>query len=249
MNMSSTNDSLRAALVGYGQMGHEIERLADAGGVQITERIDADHPLNAAAWGTFDVAIEFTSPDSAVANIRTLAQHGVPTVVGTTGWLAHLDEVRAITREHEARVLYGSNFSIGVNILFRLVREAGRLFDEQAMYDAAVHEIHHTRKADSPSGTAITIGTILLETLARKTSILADAAHERIDPAALHVSSQRLGATVGTHIVSFDSEADIIELTHRAKNRSGFALGALMAARWIVEQPPGLYRFEDLFGG
>ena len=121
------------------------------------------------------------------------------------------------------------------------------MMDDQALYDAAVHEIHHVRKADSPSGTALTIGAILLEELARKTEILPDASHGPIPADALHVSSQRLGQTVGTHIVTFDSDADTIELTHRAKNRSGFALGALYAARWLVEQPPGVYRFEEMF--
>lgn len=247
MNDTDPPAPLRSALVGYGQMGREIERLAVDRDVTIVERFDVDRPLAHGSLTTFDVAIEFTQPSAVVGNITTLLAAGRAVVVGTTGWLEQIETVRNAVREHAGRVVYASNFSIGVNIFFALVRRAGELFNDHAMYDAAVHEIHHTKKADSPSGTALTAAGILLDTLDRKTGLLSDASHGRIAPELLHVSSQRLGSTIGTHSVAFDSDADGLELVHRAKNRSGFALGALLAARWIVRQPSGLYRFEDIF--
>jgi 4-hydroxy-tetrahydrodipicolinate reductase len=244
--MNENIDTLRIALVGYGQMGHEIERLAPAGNAEIVGRYNSNTPLGAEPDSDFDVAIEFTRPDAALRNIETLLRWGKPVVVGTTGWHESLNVVRALVEEHRGRLIYASNFSIGVNIFFKLARLASELFNEQSLYDAAVHEIHHVKKADSPSGTALTVARILLEKLDRKSELLTEPAHGRIDPARLHVTSQRLGATVGTHIVTFDSEADTIELAHRAKNRSGFALGALWGARWIAAREPGLYRFEDI---
>jgi len=245
----SSNDTgeCRLALVGYGRMGHEIERLAPERGFRITARHDSEHPLGAEPAAGFDVAIEFTHPDTVLANIERLLRWGAPVVVGTTGWLDHLPHVESLVERYQGRLIHASNFSIGVNIFFKLLREGAALFDAQEMYDAAVHEIHHTRKADAPSGTALTAAGILLDGLRRKTAAVSGAPHGRIAADALHVTSQRLGSTIGTHIVTFDSEADTVEIVHRAKNRSGFALGALMAARWIADRDPGLYRFEDLF--
>lgn len=238
---------LELALVGFGQMGQEIGRLAGENGFRVGMKYDSQTPLGPAPDAPFDVAIEFTRPDTALANIERLLIWGKPVVVGTTGWLEHLADVERLVEAHNGRLIYASNFSIGVNIFLKLVRESTRLFNDQTMYDAAVHEIHHIRKADSPSGTAMSIAQILLAGLDRKTMILPETSHGQIPPEALHLTSQRLGATIGTHSVLFDSEADSIELTHRAKNRSGFALGALAAARWIAREEPGLYRFEDLF--
>lgn len=247
--MENGNDSTepRLALVGYGQMGREIERLAADRGFRVAARYDSRTPLGHEPGEEFDVAVEFTRPAMVLANIEQLLMWRKPVVVGTTGWLDRLQDVEALVDRYEGRLIYASNFSIGVNIFFRLLRESTRLFDEQEMYDVAVQEIHHTRKADSPSGTALTAAGILLDGLRRKESILTEASHGQIPPDVLHVTSQRLGSTVGTHIVTFDSEADTLELTHRARNRSGFALGALFAARWITAREPGLYRFEDLF--
>ena len=243
---TNTPPELRIALVGYGQMGREIERLAAGRGIDIAARYTSHSPLGDEPVAPFDAAIEFSRPDAAVANIERVLGWGKPIVVGTTGWLSRMEDVRRAVDTFQGRVIYGSNFSIGVNLFFKLVREAGRLFDDREMYDVAVHEIHHNRKADSPSGTAITAANILLEEIARKTSLLTDPPHGRIDPSALHVTSQRLGATIGTHTVAFDSDADTLELTHRARNRSGFALGALLAAQWIVGREPGIYRFEEI---
>ena len=247
MKTNNEPDRVRAAIVGHGRMGREIDRLAPSRQIEIVARFGSGSPLAISAGSDIDVAIEFTRPDAVVGNIRTLLKAGVPVVVGTTGWLSDLESVTAEVERHRGRIVYASNFSIGVNIFFRIIAEAARLVDAQPMYDAAIHEIHHTGKADSPSGTALSAARIVLDALARKSTILSEPSHGAIDPQALHVSSQRLGSTVGTHSVAFDSDADTIEITHRAKNREGFALGALMAARWIVRQEPGIYRFEEIF--
>lgn len=246
-NPIENHQQLRVALVGYGTMGREIERLAAERDIQIAAKFDLAHPLTSASVADFDVAIEFTHPHAVLENIKTLVSLGCPVVVGTTGWDQHVDEVRQIVENAEGHVLYGSNFSVGVNLFFRIVRAAAQLVNGFPMYDAALFEAHHNRKADAPSGTALTLANILLEQLDRKAELCAGNPSGRIDPAALHVSSQRVGAVVGTHTVTFDAEADTIELTHSARNRSGFALGALLAAEWLVKQPAGLYRFEEIF--
>lgn len=238
---------LRIALVGYGAMGHEIEKLAPQQNCLITAVHDIDSPLTISSAADFDVAVEFTHPDALAGNVRTLCALGKPIVTGTTGWLDNLEQVTGIVRQSNGRMLYASNFSVGVNIFFKILRHAARAFNSAAMYDAALHELHHVRKADAPSGTALTAAQIMLAELERKTHLLTETSHGRIAPDALHLTSQRVGQTAGTHSAVFDSEADTIEIVHRAKNRSGFALGALMAARQIVSMPPGVYRFEDLF--
>jgi len=239
--------SLNIALVGYGAMGHEVERRAAEHNTVISARFDVDHPLQQSELAGIDVAIEFTHPEAALANMRTLLQAGVPVVVGTTGWLEQLDAVEAMVGESGGRLLYASNFSIGVNILFSVVRTAARLAERHANFDAGVHEVHHVHKADSPSGTAFSLAAILLEELSSKRGMLTRPSQGPIPHDTLHVTSQRLGETVGTHTVCFDGPAETIELTHRAKDRSGFADGALVAARWLVAQGPGLYRFEQIF--
>lgn len=246
-HLSQNQSQLRLALVGYGTMGREIERLAAERNTQIAATFDLARPLASASVADFDVAIEFTHPQAVLQNIRTLIEMGCPVVVGTTGWDQHLDEVGQLVANANGRLVYGSNFSVGVNLFFRLVRAAAQLMNGFPMYDAALFEAHHNRKADAPSGTALTLANILLEQLDRKTELCLGNPTGRIDAAALHVSSQRVGAVVGTHTVTFDADADTIELTHHARNRSGFALGALLAAEWIVGQPPGLYRFEEIF--
>ncbi len=237
----------RIALVGYGQMGKEIERLAEKNGVAVSAVFDSQNPLKQGGTAESDVAIEFTTPDTVLGNIELLLETGTPVVVGTTGWDSEREKVHAMVEERKGRLIYASNFSVGVHLFFRIVREAGRLMEQFDMYDVSLHETHHVRKADSPSGTAISLANIMLEELTRKTHLLKETSHQRIDPAALHVTSQRLGETIGTHTVAFDSEADTIELTHRARNRSGFALGAILAAKWLVGQESGMYRFEDIF--
>lgn len=240
-------EMLRLAIVGRGRMGREVEARAHEHALEVVERFDSSHPLGAMPVIDFDVAIEFTTPAVVIDNLLALLRLGRPVVVGTTGWHDRVEDLRSLVEQHRGRVVYASNFSIGVLTFTKIVREASRLFNGVDGYDAAVHEIHHTGKADAPSGTAITIARTMLDELERKHRMLTETSHGTIATDALHVTSQRLGATVGTHSVTFDSEADTIELVHRAKSRAGFAIGALLAARWIVSQPIGLYRFEEVF--
>jgi 4-hydroxy-tetrahydrodipicolinate reductase len=242
-----TSELLRLAIVGTGRMGREIEQRAHAHRLEVVERFDSAHPIGTAPVIDFDVAIEFTNPAVVVENILALLRWDKPVVVGTTGWHDRLDDIRPLVERQNGRVIYASNFSVGVLAFTKIIRHAARLFNDLADYDVAVHETHHSGKADAPSGTALTIARALLDEIDRKRDVLGDTSHGRIAPDALHVTSQRLGATVGTHSVLFDSEADTIELVHRAKSRAGFAIGALLAARWIVTQPPGVYRFEEIF--
>lgn len=241
------HEILRAALVGYGRMGREIEARSPRHAIEIVERFDSRHPIGSTSVIDFDVAIEFTTPAVAVDNLVALLRLNKPVVIGTTGWHDRIDDLRTHIESMHGRVVYASNFSVGVLAFSKIVREAARVLNRFEEYDVAVHEIHHTAKVDSPSGTALAIADVLLQEIERKHSLLSGPPSGRIDTGAIHVSSQRLGMTVGTHQVAFDSDADTIELTHRARNRGGFAVGALLAARWIVDQPVGLYRFEDVF--
>jgi 4-hydroxy-tetrahydrodipicolinate reductase len=234
---------MNIALIGYGKMGREIEAAALETGDTVVEIFDIDRPADAASLAKADVCIEFSTPDAAVGNIRTALEAGTDIVVGTTGWYAQLDAVRA--KAENSAVLYSANFSLGVNIYFRIVARAAELMRSAAAYDPYVHEFHHRQKADSPSGTALKLADILLERIDRKKSILRDASHGKMDPAALHVSSTRVGTVAGTHTVGFDSEADGIEITHVAKNRRGFALGALHAAHWVHGRK-GLFTMDDV---
>ncbi len=239
------------ALVGSsGSMGRQIAEMAPDYGCEIAYRFDAEHPLTSerlSAAARPDAAIDFTRPDAVRSNAETLLSCGVPTVVGTTGWEAQAEEIFRMVGETGGRLLYASNFSVGLQTFARIVRSAARLVDRIDAYDVALHEDHHVRKVDSPSGTARTLAEIVLEEVARKERMEIDRAEGRIDPASLHVTSRRVGETVGTHTITIDSAADTIELTHRARNRTGFAAGALLAAVWLPAQPPGIYRFDDVF--
>jgi 4-hydroxy-tetrahydrodipicolinate reductase len=164
--------------------------------------------------------------------------------VGTTGWDDVRDEVRTIVDEAGIGYLWGANFSIGANIFFSLAAAVARAIDPFDEYDISVHETHHDRKADSPSGTALHVAERILEGLKRKTRVLTEAAHRKIEPDELHVSSTRLGSVPGTHVVTADSPADTIEVIHRARSRRGFALGAVRGAEWVVTRR-GLFDVSD----
>lgn len=228
-------------------MGQAVEALAETHGHEIAARFDADRPLTSAAPEDVraSIAIDFSLPGVALDHIRWYCRNGVPAVVGTTGWYGGLPRVREWVHEHDASLLYAPNFSIGVAVLRRAVASVGPLLDRLPDYDAFVHEIHHTKKVDSPSGTAQMLGELLVEHLDRKTHIDPEAQHDRIDPEALHVSSTRTGSVYGEHTVGFDSPYDRISLEHRAKSRHGFAFGALKAAEWLVGRT-GLFTLEDV---
>jgi len=244
--MSQPSPKLRLALVGYGKMGKEVERIALERGMEVTARVDVDTPsLAVDGVRNADVVIHFAFPATVVNHISELAALRKSVVLGTTGWQKERSAIEHAVKASGIGLVHSSNFSIGVNLLNRLVREAGLLVNRLAEYDVAVHEIHHKDKLDAPSGTALSIASILLETVKRKKELLPGSPDGRIRPDQLQVSSGRYGSVVGMHRVVFDSAADTLEIVHTAKNRSGFALGAVLAAEWIRDRH-GMFTFEEV---
>jgi 4-hydroxy-tetrahydrodipicolinate reductase len=248
---AETTVLLPIALIGHGTTGKEIERLAERYHCQTRQIFTSRRPLIAAreAEMNFEVAIDFSVPAAALSNARFLAERGKAIVLGTTGWFSDgaKAELEEIICRADGSLVWGTNFSVGVQILNRLARRAAEEIARFEEYDIALHELHHARKLDAPSGTALTLAQILQEALPRrKTEILAETPHGRIPEAALHVSSTRVGDTPGTHTLYLDSPADTIEITHRARNRSGFAAGALRAAHW-ARRHKGVKEFSEIF--
>jgi 4-hydroxy-tetrahydrodipicolinate reductase len=241
---------MNIALIGYGKMGREVEHVAREKGVKVTSIITEEN--NTGGLGItpdslkgVDVCIDFSLPAAVLDNIEAVADCGKSIVVGTTGWYDKLEHVRKLVKGKKIGFLYASNFSLGVNIFSQVVMDASRLFDKYSDYDVSIHEMHHKGKADSPSGTALSLGSTILQSLKRKTELLHETAHGQIQPHQLHVTSTRVGNVTGTHTVLFDSECDSIELVHRAKGRRGFALGAVVAAEWLKGKK-GFYTMRDV---
>jgi 4-hydroxy-tetrahydrodipicolinate reductase len=223
---------MNIALIGYGKMGKLVEQLAPA-----DIKLKLDEFNNAAFEGItpenfrgIDVAIDFSIPAAAVENIERISALGVNLVVGTTGWFDQIDRVRAVIEKNGTGLVWSPNFSIGVNMFFRLVSDAARLLSKEPAYEAWAYEIHHSTKKDAPSGT-----------LLKLVADMKRAGYSR----QIDVSSNRAGAHPGTHEIGFDSAADTITLSHVARNREGFAQGALRAAKWIVGKK-GFYEFSDI---
>ncbi len=241
---------MKIALIGYGKMGREIELAAHVRNHEIVAKIDshaddATHQdINEESLNNADVVIDFTHPDSAIANINAVAAAGKDLVVGTTGWYDQEDAVRKTVEESGIGFLYSSNFSIGVNAFFKIVGYAAALFDKLEDYDVFGYEMHHKQKADSPSGTAVTLGGILLDNIERKKTLQTEKLDRAPTPEELHFGSVRAGNIPGTHVIGFESGADIVELKHTARNRSGFAMGAVIAAEWIHGKK-GFHTFTD----
>lgn len=240
---------MKLALVGTGRMGQAVERLATERGHEIVARFDSEHPLpevdeNDALKGQ-EVVIDFSLPDVAVEHITRYCRWNQHAVIGTTGWYDEMNAVQAAVKASETGILYAPNFSIGVALLARALRTLAPLLDHLPDYDAALHETHHMGKVDSPSGTALLLAHIVLDGLSRKTHLATETQHQRINAEALHVTSARLGHVIGTHTLHFDSPFDELTLTHRAKNREGFAYGAVTAAEWLPGRQ-GLFTLDDV---
>jgi 4-hydroxy-tetrahydrodipicolinate reductase len=228
----------RLALIGHGAMGRLVEELAPAEGFAVVARATGEErragvPLDAAKLAGAEVVIDFSLGGAVAATVEALAPLGVGMVIGTTGWNDDLARVRAAVEAHGAGLVHGANFSIGVQIFYRLLAEAARLFASPAGrdYDAWLYEIHHRRKRDAPSGT--------LREIRR---VMESAGYER----AIDVASNRAGAIPGTHVAGFDAEADTIRIEHQARNRGGFALGALRAARWVLGRR-GMFAWSEVW--
>jgi 4-hydroxy-tetrahydrodipicolinate reductase len=241
---------MNIALIGYGKMGKEIERLAKERGITVSKVFDIDNNtgslgLTKEALKGVDVCVEFSTPATVVDNIEAVAECGKNIVVGATGWYDRLEEVKKIVKEKKIGFLYCANFSLGLNIFTHILAQAAHIFDKYTEYDAAISEVHHRGKADSPSGTALMLGSTILHAMKRKSEICGDTVHGQIKPNQLHISSTRVGHVTGTHAVTFDSEADSIQFVHTAKSRAGFALGALVAAEWLKGKK-GIYTMRDV---
>ncbi len=227
-------------------MGHEIESAALGHGHTVVATFDIDHPAsvdNLRSCGA-EVVIDFSQPNAVIDNIALVASAQLPVVIGTTGWDSSLPIILAQVAQAKIGCVVGSNFSVGVNLFLEIVRTASRLLGT-AGYDAYISEAHHRTKKDFPSGTALRIGDAVLSEMKSKVRISTELpAGAASPPDALLITSIRAGGITGTHTVGFESEEDSIELVHRAKNRRGFAYGAVVAAEWIVNRT-GFYRFEE----
>lgn len=239
---------MKIGLIGYGKMGMAIEQIAVNRGHRVVWKANLENPMENQDFSAVDVVIEFTQPAVAVNHIKHSIEKHVPIVVGTTGWNAHLDEVAEFCTQHDGALLHASNFSIGVNIFFQINERLANLMNYQQDYQASIEEIHHTEKLDAPSGTAISLANGILE---NNDNYLSWICGENEEP---HVNDNQLGVTAyrvpnvpGTHTITYKSDVDAIKITHEAFNRNGFALGAVIAAEWIVGKT-GVFTMKDVLG-
>jgi 4-hydroxy-tetrahydrodipicolinate reductase len=219
---------MRILLVGYGKMGKTIEKIAVGRGHQIAGRVDVGTEDTIKPGS--DVAIEFTQPGSAVGNIGKCLEAGIPVICGTTGWMTRLGEVKEMVARYDGTVFYASNFSPGVNIFFKVNEYLARLMNGQKGYDVEVEETHHTEKKDAPSGTAITLAEGVIRNVGWKHKWVN---HKSEAASELAIHSHRVDPAAGTHVVTYHSPVDDIEIRHTAHSREGFALGAVLVAEWI----------------
>lgn len=243
---------MKIAILGYGKMGRIIEEFATERGHEIvlTVNIDNTEELTVSNLRKADVAIDFSTPDSALSNIELCFDAGVPVVVGTTGWYGHLQTVKNKCVEGNNTLLYASNFSIGVNVFFFVNKVLAKIMNRYPQYEVQVEEIHHTQKLDSPSGTAMTIAEGILSELDRKdewvNELIGSGEEFIVKPDQLLIESHRIENVPGTHTVIYSSEVDDIEFKHKAHSRAGFALGAVLAAEWLQDKT-GFYNITDMF--
>ena len=235
---------MKIALLGYGKMGKEIEVIAQKRNHEILFRIDSFDDWNQNIYNLLnaDVAIEFSTPETVIDNIVKCFSANVPVVVGTTGWHNQLEEIRNLCTEKNQTLFYASNYSIGVNIFFQINRTLAKLMNSHPEYEVFIEEIHHSQKLDSPSGTAITLANDIIKQLHRK-EIWKNEMTE--DKDVLGIKSVRESNVPGTHQITYESVSDSIEIKHTAKNRVGFAMGAIAAAEFIVGKK-GIFEMKDM---
>jgi len=267
---------MKIAIVGYGKMGQAVERVALERGFRIAAIVDPAFDVRptpdgasppppprggelypdvggAGNLGGADVAIEFTQPGTALSNIRALAEKKLPAVIGTTGWSDRLEEARRAVLAADTALFWSSNFSLGVNVFYRVAWYAARLIDAFPEYDVGGFESHHNKKLDSPSGTARTLVEGVLARMTRKDVAVWETPDRRPAPGELLFPSLRLGSVPGQHSLFLDSPADTIEITHTARSREGFASGAVRAAEWLLnggagEGRRGVFTMDDMLG-
>lgn len=244
---------MKIVLLGYGKMGQLIEMFAQKRGHEVVMVVDVNNrdSITTEDLQVADIAIDFSTPDAALGNISLCFEANLPIVVGTTGWYDHLEEVKEVCDAAGQSLLYGSNFSIGVNVFFHVNRLLAKAMDPYKQYDVQVEEIHHIHKLDAPSGTAITIAEGILESSTSKKSWVNEVVSSEVSslvskPEELLIESLRIDEVPGTHTVLYSSEVDQIEFKHTAHNRHGFALGAIIAAEWL-QGKKGFYQVTDIF--
>lgn len=247
---------MKIALIGYGGMGKVVARIAKERGHEICAIVDPNDEAATAqtlstealivADGSVNIAIDFSNAEAVLDNAKACAEAGVNLVVGTTGWYGKLSEVRKIV-EGKIGFFYSSNFSIGVNLYFKIIEAASRMVNDFDEYDIWGHEIHHYNKVDSPSGTAKTLEKILLDSIKRKTAVVEDKLDRKRADNEIHFSSVRGGLVNFGHTIGFDSPADRILITHEARNRDGYGLGAVKAAEWLNGKK-GFFEMKDFLG-
>jgi 4-hydroxy-tetrahydrodipicolinate reductase len=227
---------------GYGRMGQIIEQKAKEKGHFIISTVD---PIATGASNKFlssdilkeaDVVIDFSIPETALKNAEIVCSAGKKIVMGTTGWYSNMNNMQELVSTKGSAIIWSGNFSLGVNIFFAILSRASEIMNSFSEYDPFIHEFHHNKKADSPSGTASMMGDIVINSIDRKSVIVSEELKRQISPEELHISSTRGGSIPGTHLLTFDSPVDTIELKHTARGREGFALGAIKAGEWIMNK-------------
>ena len=229
---------MKIALLGYGKMGQVIERIAIERGHEIILKKDENNTFE--GLSNADVAIDFSIPTAAVTNISSCFNSNVPVISGTTGWLEHYDEMVELCKTTKGAFISSSNFSLGVNIFFEINEYLAKVMSKFDSYSVAIEEIHHTQKLDAPSGTAISLAKGVIANSSYTNWTL-----ETPDSDQIHIEAKRIGAIPGTHTVNYNSAVDAIEIKHTAHNRDGFALGAVIAAEWLIGKQ-GVYTMKDV---
>jgi len=229
---------MKIALLGYGKMGKMIEKIALSRGHEIVAKIDINSTETDITKA--DVAIDFSIPDAAFNNITLCLENRIPVISGTTGWLDKYPEAVALCKKNDGAFIYASNYSLGVNIFFQINEYLAKIMNNHAQYDVTMEEIHHTQKLDAPSGTAITLAEGIIKHTEKTKWTLEDPKENEIP-----ISAKRIDAVPGTHTVNYQSEIDSISMTHTANSREGFALGAVVAAEWIVGKS-GVFTMKDV---
>ena len=230
---------MKIALLGYGRMGKEIEKIAISRGHEIVIRKNVDDRIDITLA---DVAIDFSVPTSAFNNITNCLNNNVPVISGTTGWLDKYDDAIALCKEKNGAFIYASNYSLGVNIFFELNKQLAKMMKAVEGYNISMEEIHHTEKLDAPSGTAITLAQGIIENTSKSNWKLGE---EEISEDTIAIVAKRIPEVPGTHTVWYNSEVDTIEIKHTADSRKGFALGAVVAAEWISDKT-GIFSMKDV---
>ena len=235
---------MKITLLGYGKMGKEIEKAALEKGHEIFLKIDSEKD-----WQTYEnvfaqseIAIDFSMPDTAVANIKKCFKSNIPVVEGTTAWYNQLDEIKSLCKQKNQALFFASNYSIGVNILFEINKQLASIMNNYESYEPSIEESHHIQKLDAPSGTAITLANEIIEKIERKKKWIKEFSQA---PNELAIKSIRKGNIPGTHSIFYDSPTDVLEIKHTAKNRKGFAFGAVLAAEFLLGKT-GFFTMEDL---